>query len=399
VTGTQWEHQPEVRDALRTIVCDPQLGVPTLSSPQALSNLLKDLLPDAPRETSVLVAAAEAGLPQTLADHVAQGMDLATASSVTESAFAARTPFTREACSWAVGELAVALGLAPGAPAGVAAPARPASPPPASPGQPVTQGQPASPGQRAGAWPQDWPSPPGQQQTLPPAGRPPRADTAETQLPGRPGPAPPGWYGPPPPGGPPPAGVRKAPHIPVWVYLAGGLVALLVIVVIGLAAAAHRGGGQVAAERLSQIIKPDVKRCRAASPLSMPGVTSSLACSTSDVSIGLSAYQFDSAADYRAGLAHLNGVTGWNVSLAGRSCPPPAGSSIGREAWHTLLNPAYRTLRPGQILECYTDPQVNGLFLYLWTLPGQRVILVAGDSVAGASYTDLQDWWEKLTYG
>jgi hypothetical protein len=384
VTGTQWEHQPEVRDALQTIVCDPQLGAPTLSNPQALSNLLKDLLPDAPRETSVLVAAAEAGLPQTLADHVAQGMDLATASAVTESAFAARTPFTREACSWAVGELAAALGLAPGPAAGGASPGRVASqePPPASPGQPLSLGRPVN------GWPQDRPGPLGQQ-TIPPAARP---DTAETQLPGRAWPASPGWYGPPPPGGPRPAGVRKARRIPGWVYLAGGLAALLVIAVIA-AVAAHHGSGRVAAEPVSQIIKPDVKRCKAASALSMPGVTSSLA------GIGLSAYQFGSAAGYRAGLAHLNRVTGWNVTVAGHSCPPPAGRGTGHEAWHTLHNPAYRTLRPGQILECYTDPQVNGLFLYLWTLPSQRVILVAGDSVAGASYTDLQDWWEKLTYG
>jgi hypothetical protein len=64
VAGTSWEHQREVRDALQTIVSDPQLGVAALSSAQTMSNLLKDLLPDAPRETSVLVAAAEAGLAQ-----------------------------------------------------------------------------------------------------------------------------------------------------------------------------------------------------------------------------------------------------------------------------------------------------------------------------------------------
>jgi hypothetical protein len=48
VTRTQWEHQPEVRDALRTIM---------------------------------------------------------PASSLTASAFAARTPFTPEACTWVVGVL------------------------------------------------------------------------------------------------------------------------------------------------------------------------------------------------------------------------------------------------------------------------------------------------------
>jgi hypothetical protein len=134
VTSTSWEHQREARDALRTIVTDPQLGVAALSSAQTMSNLLKDLLPDAPRETSVLVAAAEAGLAQTLLDHVGQGMNVATASSLAASALAARTPFTTDACNWAVGELVVALGLAP-------------EPPPAGPvaGAPPAGGIPAAP--------------------------------------------------------------------------------------------------------------------------------------------------------------------------------------------------------------------------------------------------------------
>jgi hypothetical protein len=189
VAGTQWEHQPEVRDALRTIVADPELGIGALSSPQALSNLLKDLLPDAPRETSVLVAAAEAGLPHTLADHVARGMDLAAASSVTESAFAARTPFTPEACRWAVAEVAVAPGLAPGALTGAPASTRPASARSATTQQP----------------------------NIPPAPAPPRAGNAETVLPRGAGPAPPGWYGPPPPAASPgPARPGPGRPGPVW---------------------------------------------------------------------------------------------------------------------------------------------------------------------------------------
>ena len=101
MTDTARVHQREVREALHAIVFDPQLGTPALSNPQTMSNLLKDLLPDAPRETSVLVAAAEAGLAQILLDHVSQGMDAATAASLAASAFAARTPFTAEACDGA----------------------------------------------------------------------------------------------------------------------------------------------------------------------------------------------------------------------------------------------------------------------------------------------------------
>jgi len=106
-----WEHAAEARAALNAIVSDPEHGVSALSSAQTMSNLLKDLLPDAPREKSILVAAAEAGLADTLRDHVAQGMDPSTAIRLTASSFSSTTPFTPEACSWVTGEIAGALGI------------------------------------------------------------------------------------------------------------------------------------------------------------------------------------------------------------------------------------------------------------------------------------------------
>lgn len=109
-----WEHAAEARAALNAIVSDPEHGVAALSSAQTMSNLLKDLLPDAPREKSMLVAAAEAGLANTLRDHVAQGMDASTAIQLTASSFSATTPFTPEACNWVASEIAVALGISSG---------------------------------------------------------------------------------------------------------------------------------------------------------------------------------------------------------------------------------------------------------------------------------------------
>src|SRR5215475_3259984 len=106
-----WEHAAEARAALQAIVTDPEHGVDVLSSPRTMSNLLKDLLPDAPREKSLLVAAAEAGLADTLREHVAQGMDSDTAIRLTASSFSAMTPMTPEACSWVTREIAVALGI------------------------------------------------------------------------------------------------------------------------------------------------------------------------------------------------------------------------------------------------------------------------------------------------
>jgi hypothetical protein len=108
---TAWEHAAEARAALNAIVTDPEHGVDALSNPRTMSNLLKDLLPDAPREKNLLLAAAEAGLADSLRDHVAQGMDSSTAIRLTASSFAARSPLTPDACSWVTGEIAVALGI------------------------------------------------------------------------------------------------------------------------------------------------------------------------------------------------------------------------------------------------------------------------------------------------
>ena len=111
MTSPQWDESDEAQQALRAIVSDPAHGAAALSSAPIMANLLKDLLPDAPREVSILVAAAEAGVAGQLRDRVSQGMDVGTASAVVAGSFAASTPFRPEACTWAVGEIARALGL------------------------------------------------------------------------------------------------------------------------------------------------------------------------------------------------------------------------------------------------------------------------------------------------
>jgi Domain of unknown function (DUF4190) len=125
-----WERTTEARSALTAIVSDPEHGAAALSNPRTMSNLLKDLLPDAPREKTVLVAAAEAGLANTLRDHVAQGVDSATAVRLTASQFSANTSFTPEACDWVAGEFAIALGISDSAPGPVSSPPGPVQPPP-----------------------------------------------------------------------------------------------------------------------------------------------------------------------------------------------------------------------------------------------------------------------------
>jgi hypothetical protein len=111
VTSVPWDAQGEAHAALRAIVADPRYGPPVLSNAQTMTNLLKDMLPDAPRESSVLVAASEAGVAGLLQGHVSQGMDVATASRLAAGTFENQTALTPDACYWAVGILASALRL------------------------------------------------------------------------------------------------------------------------------------------------------------------------------------------------------------------------------------------------------------------------------------------------
>ena len=116
MSSESWDPHGEAQNALRTIAADPRYGPEALSSPQMMTNLLKDMLPDAPREASVLIAAAEAGVPTALQRHVAQGMDVETASRLAAGALADRTALTQEACAWATGSLAAVL-ITPAVPA------------------------------------------------------------------------------------------------------------------------------------------------------------------------------------------------------------------------------------------------------------------------------------------
>lgn len=97
--------------ALRAIVSDPAYGSDALANPRILAGLLGDLLPDAPRESGLLLAAAEKDVPAALRDHVRHGMDIGTAISLTASSLAASTAFGPEVCEGVTTEFAIALDL------------------------------------------------------------------------------------------------------------------------------------------------------------------------------------------------------------------------------------------------------------------------------------------------
>ncbi len=115
MASAPWDPRGEALNALRTIAADPQYGAEALASAQMLTNLLKDMLPDAPREANVLITAAGAGVPTALQGYLAQGMDVGTATHLAAGALAERTALTADACAWASSSLATAL-LPPAAP-------------------------------------------------------------------------------------------------------------------------------------------------------------------------------------------------------------------------------------------------------------------------------------------
>src|ERR1700729_688980 len=113
--GAPWDPRGEALSALRVIAADPQYGTEALSSAQMMTNLLKDMLPDAQREANVLITAAGAGVPTALQGYLAQGMDVGTAPQLAAGTLADRTALTGDACAWATISLATAL-LPPVAP-------------------------------------------------------------------------------------------------------------------------------------------------------------------------------------------------------------------------------------------------------------------------------------------
>ena len=109
MASAPWDPRGEALNALRTIAADPRYGAEALASAQMMTNLLKDMLPDAPREANVLITAAGAGVPTALQGYLAQGMDVGTATQLAAGTLAERTALTSDACAWATSSLATAL--------------------------------------------------------------------------------------------------------------------------------------------------------------------------------------------------------------------------------------------------------------------------------------------------
>ena len=203
----QLDTQGEAHEALGTAVAS--YGQRVLNDPHTLGNLVADLLPDLPRERSLLVTAAEAGIAAEMRQHVEdQHVDPDTAAQLVARALSERRAIDPAASLWVASEYAQALGyqvrpytaaIPPGQPQQVstAVPSAmtAATSPPATEAPTVQVPIPES-WPPAGPVPQSPPS-----QSWPPAGPVPQRPPGQFwQPPPQPLPTPQSW----PPAGPPP---------------------------------------------------------------------------------------------------------------------------------------------------------------------------------------------------
>jgi hypothetical protein len=390
----QLDTQGEAHEALGTAVAS--YGQRVLSDPHTLGNLVADLLPDLPRERSLLVTGAEAGIAGEMRQHVEeQHIDPDTAVQLVARALSERRAIDPAAGLWVATEYARALGYQV-RPSAAAAPAgRPPQRPPGQFWQPALPPQPWVP---AGQAPQSWP----------PAGQPP----AQSWPPPQPSSGGPGisW-----------SGRKRALIVAVTaVALIGGyLIAATVAHTFPFTkprpAAAHsarpapkptqratptRTGRTLAAgvAPLIQLLPGDIDdpatQCQPDPPpygFDMPGRVEALACTDPGLPKGsqVYAYQLDNHADYEATWQSFNKVIGFSGTDAGPDCPPAKGGQ-GTAPMHAKWFPP----RPGQLLECVTVRDNNGppQPVYTWTLPTEDAFIVAVGP-PNTSFAALHTWF------
>jgi hypothetical protein len=127
-------------------------------------------------------------------------------------------------------------------------------------------------------------------------------------------------------------------------------------------------------------------------PAPLPSSVSDLSC-TGDRGLPGStiyAYQFDSHADYVAGLAAYNRAKAVDLTTATPNCPPPAGA-IGQVTWNNQLYPT----RNDQVIECFTQSSTDTsptMPTYIWTIPTRYAFVEAVGSPS-TTFTQLDTWW------
>ncbi|HEU5387201.1 MAG TPA: hypothetical protein VFV73_14985, partial [Streptosporangiaceae bacterium] len=441
----QLDVQGEAHEALGTAVAS--YGQRVLSDPHTLGNLVADLLPDLPRERSLLVTGAEAGVATEMRQHVEeQRIDPDTAVQLVARSLSERRAIDTTAGLWVVSEYAQALGYqvrpytavvaatvlqAPGGPsrppAGQAAPQGPNAEswpatqqaPPRPPGQfwQPPQLPPAQPLPSPG--PQSWPPAGASPQSWPPAGPPPQSWPPAGSAPGQ------SW---------PPQAASGGPK-GSWSGRKIGLIAAgTAVAVIGgyliaatfthvvpfakphpAAAASSVHSARPALKRtqpatpaptgprlaagvtpLVQLLPGDIidptTQCQndpPPYPWDMPGRVAALSCDDPNLGKGhVYAYQVDSQADFESTWQSFNKVYGIGEN-SGSACPPAKGGS-GITPWHAANFPG----RTGQVAICEMVQSDSGKPqpMYAWAMPTQDAIIIAVGA-PNSSFAALDKWF------
>jgi hypothetical protein len=399
VSSVPYDGDGQAREALSTAVNN--FGVRILSNPQMLGNVFRDLLPDSPREVSLLVAAAEANVASLLQDRIGKHMDPDTAARLTASDLVQLRALDSVACLWATGEFARALGY-PISDAAISTPIG-------------TRSDEVS---AVRGWPAEPTSAPPEATPPPGGGMPPPAGTGEQDRtrtqgvggfasggPGRTD----GWDQPVPPSG----GRRRLliPSIAAVVVVAGVAAALL------LSHHPAKGGlGSTTTTRTKShttVTSPPQTTTTTTPPTSNPpsltplgqlvpeddqdpstcvtntatssdaGVRNSLKCDDPDLNGTVYALQFQTFGAYESSLASLNSSENFNASDAAPECPASSGDQ-GIQSYSFTNFPAEN----GQVVECFID--TAGL-TYLWTLPSENAYLLTTQE----DFSTVNSWWNQ----
>jgi hypothetical protein len=109
-----------------------------------------------------------------------------------------------------------------------------------------------------------------------------------------------------------------------------------------------------------------------------------LRCADPDLSDYVYGLQFDSPADYVAGVDNFNSFYNFDAATADTSCPPAGTQGIEEYGFSDDGLPAIS----GQVLECYED---LGGFFYMWTLPTENAFMWTFNTTA----SNLSSWWSE----
>jgi hypothetical protein len=399
----QLDTQGEAHAALGTAVSS--YGQRVLNDPHILGNLVTDLLPDLPRERSLLVTGADAGIAAQMTQYVEeQHIDPDTAVQLVARALSERRAIDQAASMWVVTEYAQALGYRIRPYAEAAQSTQPQVIAAAPSTMTAPSGQPAQP--------------PGQ--SWPPGAQAPQAPPGQSWPPGQP----PGQSWPPaqPPSGRPPTPGNGRKRGLIAAGTAAGLVVIFFIVaaVAGIApfSKAHPKPSVAPSNKttthpptrpatsppaaptlaagvtpLAQLLPGDISdpttQCSAIKKTgwSSPGMVTALSCDDKYLPNGaVSGYQMDNRADFDKAWSNFNSWSSFHESTAGASCPASSTGGQGLTSWSSKHFPSMQ----GQVLECWTGS--NAAPIYVWTMPSQYTFFIAVGA-DGSSFQDLDTWW------